>query len=111
MLVDPASRSAYAAAEIASAHAGAGHIAEAFRMLNALSERAKSEEIAPELFSSICTRLGRFDDAFQHLEQAIQVKSRRILWMKVDPRWIRCARIVGLMPSSSGWGCDPATSR
>ncbi len=27
------------------------------------------------------------DEAFAYLERAFELKSRRILWLKVDPRW------------------------
>jgi hypothetical protein len=43
--------------------------------------------VPPELFALIYTRLGRFDDAFLQLDEAIRLKSRRILFLKVDPRW------------------------
>jgi serine/threonine-protein kinase len=79
--------SAYVDAEIASAHAGAGRVLEAQAILDRLTARTASEEIPPELFALIYIKLGRFDDAFRHLDEAIQFKSRRILWLKVDPRW------------------------
>jgi eukaryotic-like serine/threonine-protein kinase len=85
-VVDPAS-GAYVEAEVASAHAGAGRPAEAEAILDRLLARAASEEIPPELFSLVATALGRFDEAFRHLEQAAQLKSRRVVWMKLDPRW------------------------
>jgi adenylate cyclase len=86
-IVDPSAGEAYVEAEIASAHAGAGRVGEAHAILDRLIERARFEEISPELFSLICARLGCFDDAIRHLDRAIELKSRRILWMKVDPRW------------------------
>jgi tetratricopeptide (TPR) repeat protein len=86
-IVDPASGGAYVEAEIASAHAGAGRIADAQKGLDRLVERARTEEIPPELFSLIYARLGQFDEAFHQLAEAVELKSRRILWMKVDPRW------------------------
>ena len=80
-------RSPYIDAEIASAHAAAGRIVEAEAILDRLTIRARSEEVPPELFALIYTRLGRFDDAFRALNEAFKVKSRRILYLKVDPRW------------------------
>jgi tetratricopeptide (TPR) repeat protein len=86
-LRDSSAGEAYAEAEIASAHAAAGRTAEALAGLGRLIERSTSEEVSPELFSLVYTRLGRFDDAFRHLHEAMNIKARRILWMKVDPRW------------------------
>lgn len=85
-VADPAS-GPYAEAEIASAHAGAGRPVEAQAILDRLLERSKSEEISPELFSLVYTRLSMVDDAFRCLNQAVEFKSRRIVWIKVDPRW------------------------
>jgi tetratricopeptide (TPR) repeat protein len=84
---DPASGDTYLAAEIASAHAAAGRVAQAQEILDRLTERARTEEISPDLFALICARLGRFDAAFQYLNQAVSEKTRRIVWLKVDPRW------------------------
>jgi tetratricopeptide (TPR) repeat protein len=77
----------YIDAEIASAHAAAGRVLEAETILEAMHERARTEEVPAELFALVDARLGRFDEAFHHLDQAISLKSRRILWLKVDPRW------------------------
>ena len=72
---------------IASAHAAAGRTTEAETILRRLVEQSRSQEIAPELLAFIYVRLGRFDDAFRYLDEAITLKSRRILFLKVDPRW------------------------
>ena len=86
-VADPSTGSAYVDAEVASAYAGAGRIAEAQAILDRLFVRARSEEVPPELFSLVYTRLGQADEAFAYLERAVALKSRRILWLKVDPRW------------------------
>jgi tetratricopeptide (TPR) repeat protein len=86
-VVDPTTGSAYVEAEVASAYAGAGRITEAQAILDRLLVRARSEEVPPELFSLVYTRLGQVHEAFAYLERAFQLKSRRILWLKVDPRW------------------------
>ena len=86
-VADPTAGSAYVDAEVASAYAGAGRIAEAQTILDRLLVRARSEEVPPELFSLVYTRLGRVDEAFAYLERAFELKSRRVLWLKVDPRW------------------------
>ena len=86
-VADPVAGSAYVEAEVASAYAGAGRIAEAQTILDRLLVRARSEEVPPELFSLVYTRLGRVDEAFAYLDRAFQLKSRRVLWLKVDPRW------------------------
>jgi len=77
---------AFVDSAIASAHAAAGRTSEAETILRRLVERSRSEETAPELLAFIYARLGRFDDAFRHLDEAIALKSRRILFLKVDPR-------------------------
>ena len=86
-VVDPSTGSAYVEAEVASAYAGAGRIPEAQTILDGLLVRARSEEVPPELFALVYTRLGQVDEAFAYLERAVKLKSRRILWLKVDPRW------------------------
>ena len=86
-VVDPVAGSAYVEAEVASAYAGAGRIAEAQTILDRLLVRARSEDVPPELFSLVYTRLGRVDEAFAYLDRAFQQRSRRVLWLKVDPRW------------------------
>jgi tetratricopeptide (TPR) repeat protein len=86
-VVDPSTGSAYVEAEVASAYAGAGRIAEAQALLDRLLVRSRSEDVSPELFALVYTRLGQVDEAFAYLERAFELKSRRILWLKVDPRW------------------------
>ena len=78
---------AFVESAIASAHAAAGRTTEAETILRRLVEQSRSQEIAPELLAFIYVRLGRFDDAFRYLDEAITLKSRRILFLKVDPRW------------------------
>jgi eukaryotic-like serine/threonine-protein kinase len=85
-VADPAS-GPYAEAEIAAAHAEAGRSVEAQAMLDRLLARSVSEEISPELFALVHVGFRRFDDAFRYLDQAVRMKSRRMLWLKVDPRW------------------------
>ncbi len=77
----------YIDAQIASAHADAGRIVEAETILARLTERSRSEEVPPELLAFIYARLGRLDEAFTELDRAFALKSRRILFLKVDPRW------------------------
>jgi eukaryotic-like serine/threonine-protein kinase len=86
-VVDATVGSAYVDAEVASAYAGAGRIADAQTILDRLDVRARSEDVPPELFSLVYTRLGQVDEAFAYLERAFELRSRRILWLKVDPRW------------------------
>ena len=87
-VADPSTGSAYVDAEVASAYAGAGRIAEAQinpgpppgpRQIRGSSTRALSRWCTPGL--------GQADEAFAYLERAVALKSRRILWLKVDPRW------------------------
>ena len=87
MLGDSPIGSAFIEAHVASAHAAAGRTGEALAILDRLIDRSRSEEIPPELLALVYANLGRFDDAFRHLTQAVSLKSRRILWLKVDPRW------------------------
>jgi tetratricopeptide (TPR) repeat protein len=85
-LVDSAAGDAYTQAELACAHAAAGRVDEAQLIRDRLAERARTEDVDPELFALIAVRLHRYDDAFMYLQRAVQEKSRRVLWMKVDPR-------------------------
>jgi tetratricopeptide (TPR) repeat protein len=86
-VADPSTGSAYVEAEVASAYAGAGRTTEAQTILDRLLVRARSEDVPPELFSLVYTRLGQVDEAFAYLDRAFELRSRRILWLKVDPRW------------------------
>jgi serine/threonine-protein kinase len=86
-LSDSPTGDAYVEAEIGAALAGAGRIADAQTILERLRARAATEEISPEVFSLIETRLGQIDSALANLELAVAQRARRVIWMKVDPRW------------------------
>ena len=52
-----------------------------------LAQAAKPEpHIAPQDVAYVYAALGRLDEAFDWLGKAIEHRSTRILWLKVDPR-------------------------
>jgi eukaryotic-like serine/threonine-protein kinase len=79
----------YALAEIGAAEAGAGRRGEAIRIARQLEDetaRAPEERLQPELIGYLYAQLGDHDRAFAWLERAIDERSARVLWLKVDPR-------------------------
>ena len=84
-----------------------GQRAEAQKIIQKLSERAKGEHIDPALISWIYIALGDKDQAFAWLEKARQERAGQISWLKVDakfdplrsdPRFTDLLRQLGLPP-------------
>jgi tetratricopeptide (TPR) repeat protein len=73
--------------EVAQYHARAGRAAEALAILAKLPGL-----VGPDGFTQsedaafILAALGRTEEALQRLEQAVDARSPRILWLRVDPR-------------------------
>jgi tetratricopeptide (TPR) repeat protein len=79
----------YALAEIAAAEAGAGRRDEAIRIAQQLEDdkaRDPEEHQHPELLGFLYARLGDHNRAFAWLQRAVDERSARVLWLKVDPR-------------------------
>jgi adenylate cyclase len=79
----------YALAEIAAAEAGAGRRGEAIRIAQQLEDdktRDPEEHVHPELLGFLYARLGDHNRAFAWLQRAVDERSARVLWLKVDPR-------------------------
>ncbi len=79
----------YALAEIGAAEAGAGRRNEAIRIVQQLEDdtaRDPEERLQPELIGYLYAQLGDHDRAFAWLERAIDERTARVLWLKVDPR-------------------------
>jgi tetratricopeptide (TPR) repeat protein len=79
----------YALAEIGAAEAGAGRRGEALRIARQLEDeksRDQDERLQPEMIGFLYARLGDHDRAFAWLERAVDERTPRTLWLKVDPR-------------------------
>jgi tetratricopeptide (TPR) repeat protein len=79
----------YALAEIGAAEAGAGRRSEAIRIAQQLEDdtaRDPEERLQPELIGYLYAQLGDLDRAFVWLERAVDERTARVLWLKVDPR-------------------------
>ena len=73
--------------EVAQFHARAGRPAEALAILAKLPGLAGPDGVAQsEDAAFILAALGRNAEALQRLEQAVDARSPRILWLRVDPR-------------------------
>jgi hypothetical protein len=79
----------YALAEIGAAEAGAGRRGEALRIARQLEDeksRDQDERMQPEMIGYLYAQLGDHDRAFAWLERAVDERTPRTLWLKVDPR-------------------------
>jgi tetratricopeptide (TPR) repeat protein len=73
--------------EVAQYYARSGRVAEALAILAKLPSIAGSDGVTQsEDAAFILAALGRNDEALQRLEQAVDARSPRILWLRVDPR-------------------------
>ncbi len=67
----------------AHARDGDGHAAE--RRLTQLQQASRRRYISPVFSSFICGGLDRLDQAFGHLDSAIEQRSRYLIWLGVSP--------------------------
>ena len=66
---------------------GAGRTEEAQTVLAQLRDlQAKGIFISVDNFAYIAANLGRFDDVFSELDEAVQRRMTSVLWLSVDPR-------------------------
>ena len=78
---------AWIIAELGYVYAALGQRAEAQKILQQLSERAKREHIDPVLISCIYIALGDKDQAFAWLEKACQERAGQISFLKVEAKF------------------------
>jgi uncharacterized protein (TIGR02996 family) len=90
---------------LATAHAHAGHRAEALRLLRELKQRRESGYVQATSFINPYLGLGNYDEAFVWFDRAYQERSGILQWVKVhpffdpvrdDPRFKDLVRRVGL---------------
>ncbi len=74
---------------LACCYAFAGRRAEAIEIRDALIERSSHEFVPAYAIASIQTGLGEFDLAFEWLERALATHDRALVWMCVNPRFVR----------------------
>ena len=61
--------------------------AEARAILESLSAAARDRYVPPTHLALIETALGDRDQAFAHLEAAVEVRDARLALLKIDPKW------------------------
>ncbi|HKQ75001.1 MAG TPA: protein kinase [Blastocatellia bacterium] len=81
------SRNIMGKAELGFAFAKAGRREEALRMIEELRRSTDERHVSPFHFALIYTGLGDNDRAIELLNQAIDQRAERLVWMKVDPRF------------------------
>jgi TolB-like protein/DNA-binding winged helix-turn-helix (wHTH) protein/Flp pilus assembly protein TadD len=90
---------------LATAHARAGHRAEALRLIQELKQRQKTGYVQATSFINPSLALGNYDEAFAWFERAYQHREGILQWIKVhpffdpvrdDPRFKGLIRRVGL---------------
>jgi TolB-like protein/DNA-binding winged helix-turn-helix (wHTH) protein/tetratricopeptide (TPR) repeat protein len=70
---------------LATAHARAGHRAEALRLLGELKERRKTGYVQATSFINPNLGLGNYDEAFVWFERAYHEREGILQWLKVHP--------------------------
>jgi tetratricopeptide (TPR) repeat protein len=74
-------------AEVGRVHASAGRPDLALAVLQQLRAAAGPAELPhPQDAAYILVALGRLDEAMTYLERAVDKRSTRMLWLRVDPR-------------------------
>ncbi len=82
--LDPVVLKEYFRAEIAAADAGARRVEEARGFVQAVERDCGT--MPAEMVAFVYARLGATDDALRWLELAVDERSERVLWLRVDPR-------------------------
>jgi adenylate cyclase len=70
-----------------AAYAAMGEIAEAEEVLNHLVSLKKDRYVAPYRLAMLHLALGRFDRAFELLEEALRMRDINLVFIGVEPRW------------------------
>jgi tetratricopeptide (TPR) repeat protein len=81
------SRSTMAKAELGYAYAKAGRRGDALRMIDELRRSTDERHVSPFHFALIHIGLGENDRAIELLNQAIEERSARLVWIQADPRF------------------------
>ncbi len=74
-------------AELAHAYAAAGKRPEALHVLGELQQLSTQRHISPFYFALIHTGLGEKDRAIELLNNALDERAERMVWLGVDPRF------------------------
>lgn len=72
---------------VAAGKAAGGYKAGLANWMEGLQNEAKSHNVSPVRFAQIYVLLGDRDRAFAALDQAVQVRSPQLVYLKVDPRY------------------------
>lgn len=95
------------AAALAHTYALAGKRVEARRALDQLNKLSKRTPVDPFQVAVIYAGLGQKDQAFQWLEKAYEHRRPNMITLKVEPRWIPCARTPGSRTCCDASGSHP----
>jgi TolB-like protein/Tfp pilus assembly protein PilF len=76
-----------ASAALACAHAAAGRVDEARKILDAMRLKAAIDYVPPYAFASVHARLGEVDEAIAALENAFKARDRALVFVNVNPRF------------------------
>jgi eukaryotic-like serine/threonine-protein kinase len=74
-------------AELAYAYAKSGNVGKAKQLIQNLELRTSKEYIDPYLISLIYVALDEFNEAFDWLDKALEVRSSRMVWIDVEPKF------------------------
>jgi len=74
-------------AEIGHAYAKAGRREEALRMIDELQHSTGERHVSPFHFALIYAGLGENGRAIEMLNQAVEERAERLVWLKADPRF------------------------
>jgi tetratricopeptide (TPR) repeat protein len=76
-----------ASAALACAHAAAGRVDEARKIVDAMRLKAAIDYVPPYAFASVHARLGEVDEAIAALENAFKARDRALVFVNVNPRF------------------------
>ena len=80
-------RNSVSLASLGSAYALAGRKPEAESVLEELREAGRDRYLSPAFIAVVHAGLGQTDAAFERLEEAFQMRSRYLVWLKVAPEY------------------------
>jgi len=81
------SRTTLVKAELGYAYAKAGRRGEALQMIDELQHSSGERHVSPYHFALIYAGLGENDRAIEMLNQAVEERAERLVWLKADPRF------------------------